>query len=307
MSGSRSSSAISGRSRRAASAKAARLRGIDAVVGAPVRAGIPRRDRNGDGLRRPGRRGRRGCRRRAPGRRGARRASRSATPPRSSCPCTSGGGNPPRPRRCRRARRPCRRPARPSSRRARSSATRARRPAGESADSRRGPARWLRPRRPEYRTAPDASAFCRKWSINPCASTIPDSGGPERLDRRNVRLEGSGGLRVEPLERRRRSARRLEDFGEGGPLLLAGRDDELAGLPVGNVVARAEIVEGVPPFAAEPGLQRSRRVVDPGVHDLAVAAGGFHPVTRDFGRGRRARDASARGARRWPGRPRRRR
>ena len=64
------------------------------------------------------------------------------------------------------------------------------------------------------------------------------------------------------------------DFGEALALVIRGRDHELAALAV-RQPALAQV--GIGPLAArgaEHGLVRARRVVEPGVDDLAVARGG---------------------------------
>ena len=62
---------------------------------------------------------------------------------------------------------------------------------------------------------------------------------------------------------------------EGRPLALHGRGDDLAAAAVGDAVLFAQLVEEAVARDAQPRLQRPRRVIDPGVDHLAVAAGGL--------------------------------
>ncbi len=56
-------------------------------------------------------------------------------------------------------------------------------------------------------------------------------------------------------------------------LALLGRDDELAARVVGEVALGAVVAQEVQSAPAQPGLQRSGRVVDAGMHDAAVVGG----------------------------------
>ncbi len=105
-------------------------------------------------------------------------------------------------------------------------------------------------------------------------------GRPERADRGDGRLER---VRLRRGEARQRDAvaergrgDRVEDRQFLGP---RGRD-ELAGLRVGNRVAKAQVVDALPALDAEPRLEAARGIVDAGMDDLAVAARSLHAVLR---------------------------
>src|SRR5690606_35383395 len=56
-------------------------------------------------------------------------------------------------------------------------------------------------------------------------------------------------------------------------LQVVGRDQELAAGLEGNVVLATELLRRLGPFPAQPGLQRSRLIVDAGMDDAAVVPG----------------------------------
>ena len=84
---------------------------------------------------------------------------------------------------------------------------------------------------------------------------------------------------------RRVSATPLPSAGRGDRVedrqLLGPRGrDELAGLRVGNRVAKAQVVDALPALDTEPRLEAARGIVDAGMDDLAVAARRLHAVLR---------------------------
>jgi len=61
--------------------------------------------------------------------------------------------------------------------------------------------------------------------------------------------------------------------GQRDPVVLVGRDDQLAGAPMSDAFARAELVQEVRTAHTAQRLERTRRVIHAGVDDAGVATG----------------------------------
>jgi hypothetical protein len=121
----------------------------------------------------------------------------------------------------------------------------------------------------------------------------------------HVRFEQPGLSRRQRLQRAHAVRLRLPlDLAELRLFAGVGGDDQLAHPAVRHVVGRAPGVQAGVAARAQRGLQAARRVVDPGVHDLAVPAARLHAeplvpleqhhrpaARRQFPRARQADDA----------------
>ena len=103
-------------------------------------------------------------------------------------------------------------------------------------------------------------------------------GGQQRRLDPQLGLHRQGLSRREPLHAFHVVGDRLiKDGVQPLDLVRLGRDDQLAALPVLDLVAFQKGIEGAPPLDAEPRLQRASRIIEAAVNDLGVAR--RHPLT----------------------------
>jgi hypothetical protein len=113
---------------------------------------------------------------------------------------------------------------------------------------------------------------------------VVDDGGTRRVERRDPRdvgLDLAHAAPVQPDEAGHLvAARPILDVGETRQLAVVEGDDQLAELLVGQAVLGAEVPQHRAAPPAQPGLQRSRLVVEAGVDHPAVVPGlvGGEPV-----------------------------